>query len=216
MKASSGLQADDLFYAPGLKVRHRKSGEDVRFWYAPRIAVAAGFEPKMVKFDPDLPEYEVAEACRGLLQSLTTFKNNGGGGAGENQLTWRYGRIPHLPKFSNFKGQGGVYFLQCLGGDNYIKIGYTTRSPALRKKGIMTGCPYPLRLLAFEPGPPVLERHVHYRLRFHRVNGEWFEANSAVLRFIKTFAAEVARMKEREQEQTFPGCSGNDRGTVAA
>jgi hypothetical protein len=70
---------------------------------------------------------------------------------------------------------GFVYFIAI--GDPYIthvKIGFTSKHPASRLKGLQTGCPFKMRLLGFIFGTEDMERELHDVLKIDRAEGEWF------------------------------------------
>lgn len=84
------------------------------------------------------------------------------------------------PDLSNHSGGGGVYFLQTVGGGRHVKIGYTS-DLAKRARAIVTGCPYPVKLIGSHAGPRTLERSLHNLFRKHRAIGEWFRPATEVL-----------------------------------
>lgn len=60
-------------------------------------------------------------------------------------------------------------------GSGRVKIGHTTDLQE-RLKGIQTGCPYPLIVLATYPGGTrAIEIRIHETFRSYRRSGEWFE-----------------------------------------
>jgi hypothetical protein len=61
------------FDCPGLEWRERAGGKRVPIWIAPKRAVKAGYTPKTVSFSPDLPEIEIAAACRRLQGEALEF-----------------------------------------------------------------------------------------------------------------------------------------------
>lgn len=72
----------------------------------------------------------------------------------------------------------------------YLKIGYTT-DPKIsnRLRAIQTGNPrflYVHSVLELKDADMArsTERHIHWILRDHRLNGEWFKANDKVKLFI--------------------------------
>jgi hypothetical protein len=58
---------------PGLEWRERAGGKRVPIWVAPKRAVKAGYTPKTVSLSPDLPEIEIAAACRRLHSEVVEF-----------------------------------------------------------------------------------------------------------------------------------------------
>jgi hypothetical protein len=76
-----------------------------------------------------------------------------------------------------------IYFIQAIGGGP-IKIGYTSTDPHDRLRGIQTGSPYKLRVLAVRTGNRSQEQALHHKLSEHRLEGEWFEPCKTVLEAI--------------------------------
>jgi len=79
-----------------------------------------------------------------------------------------------------------------------VKVGHCRGHPTGRLRGLSTGNPRPLRLLAYsaETGRYV-ERRIHCRLGRWRVRGEWFEPAAPVLAEVASWDwADVALMAE--------------------
>lgn len=66
---------------------------------------------------------------------------------------------------------GYVYLIN---GGTLVKIG-TARNPDKRCRGLQTGSPVELRLLARAPGNELHEKALHHRHRDVRRHGEWFD-----------------------------------------
>lgn len=68
-----------------------------------------------------------------------------------------------------------IYAIRAV-GTNFIKIGYTSKSPLERVRELQTGCPLDLELVACCQGKKTMETWLHWRLlkakAHHR--GEWF------------------------------------------
>lgn len=75
-----------------------------------------------------------------------------------------------------------VYFVQA-GTDGPVKIGTATDIQA-RVRGLQTGSPHRLNLLATSTGGRRLEKRLHRRFAAHRVLGEWFSPAPALLEYI--------------------------------
>ena len=74
----------------------------------------------------------------------------------------------------------GVYFVQCA---DRIKIGWSSNIASRLSDD--TFCPYPLILLAWIPGAPVVqEREIHRIFSELRTHREWFRAESPLTDFI--------------------------------
>lgn len=78
----------------------------------------------------------------------------------------------------------GIYFVQGVNGGP-IKIG-VTRNVVQRLKGIQTGSPVRLKIVAFLPDAPrALEGDIHERYDEFRLEGEWFAENDRLAEVIK-------------------------------
>ncbi|HEV2557371.1 MAG TPA: GIY-YIG nuclease family protein [Microvirga sp.] len=73
-----------------------------------------------------------------------------------------------------------VYFIRCEG---FVKIGRAF-SPSARLRDFQVGSPFPLELLATEPGDDRREFALHHRFAEYRVRGEWFRLEGALLDYI--------------------------------
>lgn len=67
---------------------------------------------------------------------------------------------------------GIVYFIECA---DRIKIGFTKRTVAKRIRGLTTGAPDDLKVLAAVEGSVPFERAIHKAAKQYRVRGEWFK-----------------------------------------
>ncbi len=77
---------------------------------------------------------------------------------------------------------GLIYFFRC--GD-WIKIGWTSRSPLRRLREIQAYCPFVVVLVGTIPGKAeVDEQALHERFACHRGGGEWFQASEELLEYI--------------------------------
>src|SRR5258707_622815 len=79
---------------------------------------------------------------------------------------------PRLPKL--YPGDTGYVYVMQLVGFNSVKIGWST-APLARLKTMQTGAPDRIRVLAWLPGLPKLERLLHKAFAAQRHNGEWFK-----------------------------------------
>lgn len=70
--------------------------------------------------------------------------------------------------------QNGVYVI---GTDHYdyVKIGFTAATSALRLDHAQTYSPFELKLLAFFPGSQEDEEKLHFELREFRIRREWYD-----------------------------------------
>jgi hypothetical protein len=68
---------------------------------------------------------------------------------------------------------GFIYFIaaETLGA---VKIGYSGQHPEKRLRGLQTGCPARLKLLAFVPGSEADEARLHEIFQPLHIHGEWF------------------------------------------
>jgi hypothetical protein len=78
---------------------------------------------------------------------------------------------------------GGVYFIEAVGLKK-VKIGYAI-DVKKRLAGLTTGCPVPLRLVAFVKGPRDLEFDMHVRFWPTHSHGEWFGLGKRLADFIE-------------------------------
>jgi hypothetical protein len=80
---------------------------------------------------------------------------------------------------------GFVYFAVI--GDPYVthvKVGFTSKDPALRIKCLQTGCPFKITLLGYVFGNEGRETELHDVLRNSRCEGEWFVWSEYVERIV--------------------------------
>lgn len=68
---------------------------------------------------------------------------------------------------------GFVYFIT-MEPDEFVKIGFTKSHPRSRLDTLQTGCPQPLRLMAYFPATMEDERRLHMTFDELRFRGEWF------------------------------------------
>jgi len=68
----------------------------------------------------------------------------------------------------------GFVYLITMEPDEYVKIGFTQSHPRSRLNALQTGCPQPLRLMAYFPGSMDDERRLHMTFDELRHLGEWF------------------------------------------
>jgi len=92
---------------------------------------------------------------------------------------------------SGWPRRGRVYFIG-VGEEGPIKIGFTERTVADRRRQLQTSHPDTLVLLAIIEGDERLERDLHKRFAGFRLKGEWFRRCPELLDFIaeKTAGAE--------------------------
>lgn len=80
-------------------------------------------------------------------------------------------------------GSGVVYFF----ADRelqFVKIGWTSAHPETRLEQVQSYCPLDLTVLATIEGTQKMERSIHRQFSHLRTNGEWFRADSELLKFI--------------------------------
>jgi hypothetical protein len=102
------------------------------------------------------------------------------------------------PDIIGYDGPGGVYFVECMGGDGHIKIGYS-KNPVARLPKLETGCPYPLKLIAFYKAPQELEFFLHFLFRDLRETGEWFRAAPVLWRWALELPELLEQMVKRQR-----------------
>jgi hypothetical protein len=68
---------------------------------------------------------------------------------------------------------GFIYFIaaETLGT---VKIGFSRSDPTKRLRSLQTGCPAPLKLLAYAPGSQQEEASLHEAFVPLHIHGEWF------------------------------------------
>lgn len=79
--------------------------------------------------------------------------------------------------------RGWVYVIDNQAMPGLVKVGYSTKDPALRAKELAgTGVPHPFRVVfdALVEEPHVVERAVHALLASHLEGKEWFRCSEAV------------------------------------
>lgn len=94
---------------------------------------------------------------------------------GESVPAWarrvaKHGRQPKL-------NPGTIYIVKCAhAGEQWFKIGITTKGLTPRLSSIQTGCPLPISTVVTVrvDGPRKLERQLHDLFAAARVSGEWF------------------------------------------
>lgn len=109
-----------------------------------------------------------------------------------------HGPYMPAPDISGYSGLAGVYFIECMGGDGHIKIGYS-RNPQARRLELETGCPYPLKVIAFYPAPQQLEFYLHHLFRADRETGEWFRATPSLWKWALEMPALLEQIVKRER-----------------
>lgn len=75
---------------------------------------------------------------------------------------------------------GWIYYIACT-ATMHCKIGFTAGDPIKRMRGLQTGAPAPLVLLAVHPGTMEDERKLHEQFAEHCVHGEWFAPSEQLL-----------------------------------
>ncbi len=84
---------------------------------------------------------------------------------------------------------GYVYFVK---RNDFIKIG-SSISPEGRIKGLQTGFPEPLEVLAVVPDTVIGEMEAHRKFAHLRTTGEWFRSAPDLLEFINEVKAKVEK-----------------------
>jgi hypothetical protein len=77
-----------------------------------------------------------------------------------------------------------IYFIQ-QGDQPYVKIGIAADF-VRRVDALQTASPHALRVLAYFPGTPRVERELHVRFGHLRMLGEWFHLAPEVVEYIGT------------------------------
>jgi hypothetical protein len=80
---------------------------------------------------------------------------------------------------------GFIYFISADYPRFPIKIGFTQRNNLLRSKGLQTGNPYRLMVLATMPGGYSDERRLHRQFAAQRLEGEWFARSDDLMELIE-------------------------------
>jgi Meiotically up-regulated gene 113 len=91
-----------------------------------------------------------------------------------------------------------VYFIT--DGDA-IKIGVASDVNDRREK-LQVGNPRPLRILKTLQGSHSLEYELHHRFKKHHVRGEWFKADSTILKFIGVEEHEFSGTSKVSEDST--------------
>lgn len=81
-----------------------------------------------------------------------------------------------------------IYYIR-VGVDGPIKIGLA-RDPMRRMRHLQSANPYPLHLLAVEPGTAEDEEQIHRAFMDARLRGEWFRPTEAVLDHVRCITGE--------------------------
>lgn len=88
-------------------------------------------------------------------------------------------------------GDGFIYFIACEPMDA-VKIGFTASNPMARLANLQTGCPAPLKLLAYVQGSIAEEQRLHSAFWTLRIQGEWFRLDGKLQDFIWYLDSEKA------------------------
>ena len=84
-----------------------------------------------------------------------------------------------------------IYFVRAIDADGNhfgpVKIGWTSKSVAKRKRALELQSPFKLDLLASSLGGQMEEYLLHKHFKHLRLHGEWFEATDELLNFTKTY-----------------------------
>ena len=86
-------------------------------------------------------------------------------------------------------GEGWVYFIGPTNGP--IKIGVTAGDPSHRVKGLQTGNPEKLAVIAKTRGGAALERAYHDIFSQNRLTGEWFKRTPQLEGLIKAYGGRL-------------------------
>lgn len=105
-----------------------------------------------------------------------------------------------------------TYFIQAVGGGP-IKIGVSI-NPESRLRGIQTGCPYRLRLLATLPTNK--EAELHSIFNNLRLEGEWFKDEGKIKKWIQrnTLVSDRKKVSKRKSENPWAGVIPGKRDYV--
>jgi ribosomal protein L40E len=79
---------------------------------------------------------------------------------------------------------GRVYFISGPGSADPIKIGFTSGDAETRLKGIQTGSPVRLNVIATIESDYRLENQIHRKFAQHRLSGEWFSRAPEIMEYI--------------------------------
>jgi len=134
---------------------------------------------------------------------------------------WHRTSVLRLPQFSNYRPhrtttESRVYFVQEV-NTKALKIGHASNVGA-RVRGMQTGCPSAIRILATVPGGREVEKIWHARFAHLRLHHEWFHAGEDLLLAMKSdpgvtlhpqptkpFSEAVGRIGELLQESPTKG-----------
>jgi hypothetical protein len=84
--------------------------------------------------------------------------------------------------------QGRIYFIVA---GPFVKIGWTTTPPDVRRDALQAGCPFPMRVVASHPAERYIERDLHLRFSCYRTAGgvEWFHLEGEMLDYVEHLIA---------------------------
>lgn len=99
---------------------------------------------------------------------------------------------------------GWVYFIRS-GARGPIKIGTTIHAPHSRARGLQTGNPEELHVIAAVRGGPELEARLHGRFATSHLRGEWFNPTQELVAFI-----EGIRLSHEQPEDDGSTCPFTD------
>lgn len=92
----------------------------------------------------------------------------------------------------------GFVYLITMEPDEFVKIGFTRAHPRSRLDTLQTGCPQPLRLMAYFPGTMEDEKRLHMTFNELRFRGEWFSVEDKLSDFLTYLGDFRDPMKARE------------------
>lgn len=94
---------------------------------------------------------------------------------------------------------GWIYFIGTHDSEvPWVKIGYTSGDPYVRRQMLQTGCPLALDVLVYAPGTPQDERTLHARFAAFQGQGEWFAMEGSLQAYIVDLIARSPPMKPGE------------------
>jgi hypothetical protein len=88
-----------------------------------------------------------------------------------------------------------VYFIQMVGSDSAIKIGYTSKDPEKRVRDLQVGNPFELKLLGTIKGDKETEIRLHFDFRHLNIRGEWFRPGLELVDFIHRSTTAMANIR---------------------
>ena len=147
-------------------------------WVPGSYVRAAGFKGRDLKDGKG--KWLQLEAALDMARSLNIRANVTADFRGPSGVERPTHLPPHLRPSHQRIGpprQGYVYFL--VSGDQ-VKIGFST-NPFGRARALKTSIAHPISCLVAVQGDSDDERYLHWILRRHRLNGEWFRADAPVL-----------------------------------